>query len=97
MAEGLGTGLQNRLQQFESAWYLQSKAFNYLKAFLIPLIITIKPALTRSQLFVDYLPQIIFHVAVFQPFVINFHGAETHTHTRITSVVEQVLHRYFAS
>lgn len=24
MAEWLGTGLQNRLQQFDSAWYLQS-------------------------------------------------------------------------
>ena len=27
MAERLGTGLQNRLQQFESAWYLK-RAFN---------------------------------------------------------------------
>ncbi len=26
MAEGLGTGLQNRLQQFESAWYLKKLA-----------------------------------------------------------------------
>ena len=24
MAEGLGTGLQNLLQQFESAWHLQN-------------------------------------------------------------------------
>lgn len=26
MAEGLGTGLQNLLQQFESAWHLQKKS-----------------------------------------------------------------------
>ena len=26
MSEWLGTGLQNRLQQFESAWHLLSKA-----------------------------------------------------------------------
>ena len=26
MAEGLGTGLQNLLQQFESAWHLQKEA-----------------------------------------------------------------------
>lgn len=25
MAERLGTGLQNRLQQFESAWYLKDE------------------------------------------------------------------------
>ena len=25
MAEGLGSGLQNRVQQFESAWYLKIK------------------------------------------------------------------------
>lgn len=26
MAEWLGNGLQNRLQQFDSAWYLKNKA-----------------------------------------------------------------------
>ncbi len=39
MAEGLGTGLQNLLQQFESAWHLRKmplqlsvRAFAFLKA-----------------------------------------------------------------
>ena len=30
MAEWLGTGLQNRLQQFDSAWYLKRKLFSFL-------------------------------------------------------------------
>ena len=38
MAEGLGTGLQNLLQQFESAWHLQTKssrkrALSFLRLF----------------------------------------------------------------
>ncbi len=28
MAEWLGSGLQNRVQQFDSAWYLQIKDFH---------------------------------------------------------------------
>ncbi len=31
MAEWLGNGLQNRGQQFESAWYLKKKEFSVLE------------------------------------------------------------------
>lgn len=31
MAERLGTGLQNRLQQFESAWYLSKDKASRIK------------------------------------------------------------------
>lgn len=34
MAEGLGTGLQNLLQQFESAWHLQKKSSRKRALFL---------------------------------------------------------------
>lgn len=34
MAEGLGTGLQNLLQQFESAWHLQTKSSRKRALFL---------------------------------------------------------------
>lgn len=34
MAEGLGTGLQNLLQQFESAWHLQKKSSRKRTLFL---------------------------------------------------------------
>lgn len=34
MAEGLGTGLQNLLQQFESAWHLQKKSSRERALFL---------------------------------------------------------------
>ncbi len=34
MAEGLGTGLQNLLQQFESAWHLQTKEFAQASSFV---------------------------------------------------------------
>lgn len=29
MSEWLGNGLQNRLQQFESAWYLKKRKFSH--------------------------------------------------------------------
>ena len=35
MAEWLGTGLQNRLQQFESAWYLTNKKVSQSRDFFI--------------------------------------------------------------
>lgn len=34
MAEGLGTGLQNLLQQFESAWHLSKMPLSYLRGIL---------------------------------------------------------------
>ena len=30
MAEWLGNGLQNRVQQFDSAWYLQTQTYPFL-------------------------------------------------------------------
>ena len=35
MAEWLGTGLQNRLQQFDSAWYLKKSDFPAEAALLL--------------------------------------------------------------
>ncbi len=35
MAEWLGNGLQNRLQQFDSAWYLQNKAMRATSSLFI--------------------------------------------------------------
>lgn len=35
MAEWLGTGLQNRLQQFDSAWYLRYSGFRMEAAYFL--------------------------------------------------------------
>lgn len=40
MAEWLGTGLQNRLQQFDSAWYLQSVPPSKAGRYFYPLLTT---------------------------------------------------------
>ena len=37
MAEWLGTGLQNLLQRFDSAWYLKKSQSHTALAFLFPL------------------------------------------------------------
>ncbi len=39
MAEWLGTGLQNLLQRFDSAWYLK-KPLDYIRRLFLSLIIT---------------------------------------------------------
>jgi hypothetical protein len=35
MAEWLGNGLQNRVQRFDSAWYLKKKAVLFRQPFLV--------------------------------------------------------------
>lgn len=58
MAEGLGTGLQNLLQQFESAWHLQKKSSRKRALFFLRLFGDI----TRGFICCKYFKNVRFFV-----------------------------------
>lgn len=58
MAEGLGTGLQNLLQQFESAWHLQTKSSRKRALFFLRLFGDI----TRGFICCKYFKNVRFFV-----------------------------------
>ncbi len=47
MAEWLGTGLQNQVQQFDSAWYLKTKELTVVSSFVLG---TVSPIVAAAEL-----------------------------------------------